>query len=973
MSAKLRKFLIFSTALLCFIIAASAMAFFGGHTLFKDDRSAYADVFKTVIASPKAEYEISYGDWPLDTSKYVITLMQRAEENGEEDGADSAEMQPTFTPDVGKYFVTVAPAEGFRFEDFEPQKSFALKVNQAKLTWTFPTQKASDYTENQGHEVVYTGTNQIGNVWAVNGSLKHNILQSTVFNYTKNNMKVTSNEEEVTAATNVGEYVFTVANKDNYENGTFTLTIFEKEVNIALSGELYWLADGSVNNFSSANIYEYTYNESGESARSTAYTSIPTQKAPYENWLDWQPVNPQNPVHANSVVAYREGHTSRLTLANAEGNLSKFSASYSGENTARTSGKYTVTAQISPKNNYKLKCDGVNPDDTMSIHDNGDGTFTVTKVWYVAHFLNRIISADSSGASATPYTFVNGWVFGQYPHNMVELPVLEHGDEIKMYEAADTESARNLRKQPDGYTLFIDGVQLLSVQGDDMQTFVYPDAEEWLSGEKDALTFSLTRNGEIICSDKPRKDFSYYINAYMPVGTYVITFDIKSVGVAVHNHWWNGERATGCGGVYTGIAQSFTFAVTAADLDYDDSALNFYGDDSKAHYDVNISSLSGGYHAFFDVAEEYFVSSNAVTKADAKSSATFWGEEQNADKYFAYSALCFKLEGQQGDYAYADSDVWRDLLTRPDTYRVYYTLALPNYNVPNLGDGAHRYFIVDMYEVLPLPELSPPSKSWTGGALEFKPESDDERYTLSDNVQTDVGDYKAKFTLLDAVHYRWDGVVGAVYEAGFSITRRANGWIENGSPKISGWRQGGFDAERNGITAAATFGEVVFTVTTDADGLSPVVGLTSFKLGENGSLPEEAVAAFKGLGAGTYYLWGEVARGDTYEAVARTSCEFAVERLSPPSGKDATNRGLIIALCVLGGVAVCALAAVAALKIGNRKNGGDSPDGADGNNADGNDKSNGNDKSDGDDKTDGDGADGGDNGDARDGTDSSAD
>ena len=768
MSATVRKILTLISAILFVLLAVAAMPFIGGLAHAAEIR-AVQPLAETVIPDPEASYEIAYGDFPLDLQSYEIVSIT--------DGAGSDVTEQGTPKAGGEYTVTVAPAQDCKFADGSETKSFTLTVNKAHLKWTIPLPDKEDRTAAaDDYPVAYDkGANRIRTVWATNDSMTYKAVEALRYNYGTDNMLVTKEGQNVTSVTDVGTYEFAVEGAENYDNPTFNLRITPKKIDIGKTDELYWIVGGSALTKSSVTLYQYSYNKSGGTTLSTAYTAVPTANPPYENWQNWQYVTAVD--GAKAVMSYRDGLEYVLTLSNTTGSAGTMDAQYVEDCRAEQSGRYEAKAKISPRSNYELVYDSSTSEQTMGIVDNHDGTYTVTQVWYVAHFINSIVSQSADGGVLTSYSpepFVTGWAFGQLPQGGITAPVLEHGDEIRMYDLAGGDAEKAARKQPSGYSLSVDGDAILFVQNDDMELFLYTDGEAWQRGEKDAIVFSLTRGGEQICSDVTRKYFNYYVNAYMPVGEYEITFSTKSVSLGVHNHWWNGEPAEGCGTFYTGTSLSFTFSVTAAEFVYDDAALK-QCQTSRTALSVNIDSIADGYSEFFATAESQIRFENAVTQAVAKASGTYWGEDGVVGRYFGESALVYKLYVEEqgstgGGYYGAGDDSWSEVIDKIGTYRIYYRItSLPNFTLPAAGDESQQYFIVHLFEELDLPELANDSAYWTGEAQTFLPKTEDSRYSISDNVQTEVGTYKAKFTLLNPEIYHWKGVEGAIYEVEYRI------------------------------------------------------------------------------------------------------------------------------------------------------------------------------------------------------------
>ena len=772
MSNKLRKTLCLIIIPVLAVCILFAVQLFGG--LFKRNESdfALAETARAAnpksVADPESSYEIFYGDWPLSP------LIYKVKEIKDSSGGDAA-LTENGTPAVGEYTVTVTAAEGYVFESENEQATFTLKVNPAKLKWTFPSAIREDYTGTMSHEIPYSSqTNKIGEVWATHNSMTYGILEKPVYNYSTANMRVTLNDEPVSKVADSGEYKFTVDGAGNYQNPVFTLTITPKEITFSEVNSLYWRIN-SATPLGTGTIYENTYKDGGEETK-YAYTAHYRTAPPDTSWTDWQYVRT---IEADrSIATYYQGYPVTVTLAQSSTATSYFTVEYSGERTASQTGKYVVQGKIIPNKNYSVKINNPAAED-LGVADNGDGTLTVTKTWYLVRNVNRIVSEENE-----LYDFPDGWAIGAFPENGIDLPTLEHGDEVRLYRSTEDEALKAKRKQPAGYTLIVNGEDILYIDDDNMTVRFVDDKLDWKNGEQDVITFTLSRGGEVICTDVSRLKFGYYVNAFMPVGEYSITFTSKLISIrGEHRHWWDGEVKENPGFTYETMTLSYNFSVTEGTLTYDDSVLKSHQSGEGA-LSFNIAQTQTDFMAFFLFAEEHLIT-NAVTVETAKASGTYWGKDGVADLYFDSSLLAYRLKRIAGDTYYApEAEEWRGWLNHVDTFFIYYKIVpIRNFAPPAPSDDSQNYYVLHLYEEVDLPVLESALAYYTGEEYTFKPAGNDARYTVSDNVQSEVGTYYAKFTLVDPVLHRWKGVEGAVYEVPYEILPAQGGQEGDDNPQ----------------------------------------------------------------------------------------------------------------------------------------------------------------------------------------------
>lgn len=923
MSKKIRRILTTVNAALLACVLIAALAVLGALYIRPNDASAraenvaIAEADGRVVPYPEDSFMDYMGQYYQANTNYykVLSIVNDKDEDVTVIGARNA----------GVYKITVSPIDGFIFENGENEWTYTLTINKIALLWTLGEQSTQEDVSEFEIRFAFPGTNYIDRVTAtaferVSGKVivtyVHSHLPSDY------NISVTKGGNVVNSAISVGRYEFAVTDGYNYTNPECTLDITPQEVNIGSSINLFW-GSGGTTQLTSAEIFKYSYVKEGKAEVSMAYASRPLASAPLSGWNEWESEGSLNAV--NSVVAYREGFEWTVSLNNS---YNYYDVEYGGVTKAEESGEYVVTAKIKATGNYLLV---YNPDSAradMKIEYNGrEDCYEITKKWYVVLYFNSFISQSSADEERiVPYTRFapdGGWAFGSFSESGVTLPCIEHGDEIRMYYLGKSDG------QPSGFQLVVDGVSI--TVGYDMElSFSGENASDWESGDKDVVVFTLyDGEGNIICKDQPRSKFGYYFNDFMPVGAYSVVFTAKDVEFGsggTHKHWWNGNYGgptAQCSTIYSGVEISFEFEVYEAELEYDDSAFNFYGNSDPTTLYVNLSDIEFDYAAFFGAASGRLVSS-ALTLSSAKNSGTYWGEDGVAEKFFDSSVyMTFKFKGDEGDGYYGESDsVWDNLISRSavGTYYLYYRIHAKNYvGAPAESQLETKYFRVCVYEVIDIPQLTPTQLRYTGEPQTVLPVTQDDRYEISENTAINVGAYKAKLTLSDPEHYRWRGVDGAVCEVDFAILKIVNDWLEDGTPAVSGgWKSGAFSATEHLFFAAAMDGVPVFSITTDELGNNFIEGLEAFTVNGNHEVSEEVAALLNSLKSGTYYLWCEVAETQNYTAVERVSFTFIIE----PARVGNVESAMLTAVKILGVIAGVSVIIVVVIFAVKRKRGG---------------------------------------------------
>lgn len=869
------------------------------------------DAEKTEVSNP-ADLSVNFNGYawsPDETLKKNFTFgkILRAGEEVKE------------AKDAGDYTVYVTPAENcvWKEDGSTTEKTFTLTITPVKLTWEYGAEETTELYR----EFKYSwNSNRIYEVTAkfVNTTYgREKPYEENSQRYNKDFIIIKDGDTENPIKYNVsdaGTYTFTAVDAENYENPTFTIKILPAEVNIG--DNLRWVLVTFSTDLNSARVYEYSYNEVGSTEVKKFYSATPTTHAPNDDWENWKDMSlyeytynevestevktyysdvelteapnenwenwkcvyaPEPGIKDNKTVfSYRENVKNAIKLYNDSGAMAYFEVKYGGDTEAVAPGKYVATAVIKATSNYTLT---YNPsgDMGMTIVDNNDGTYSITKVWYVLQYFNEFIASSSGGEtrSKEEYTFPASWAFGAIPDD-VDAPCVAHGDEIK-FGLGDNTVCRGDFTQPDGYALAVDDdgvferVLKVNILSGEYQINYAESTVAWQNGSKDIVTFTLMSGDEVICKDQPRSKFAYYVNRYMPVGKYSITFTAKTVSFSAnHTDWWSGVAGANCGSEYIGTDISFDFEVYAETGDYDDTLLNFNGNDSATPLEVDFAVINGDYTNFFAVAAEKVTAAGAISKSDVLASDTYWSTV--ADDYFDENPyLTLSITAENAEYLATSAEKWSELVPQVGTYTFYYQLNMRNYTSQAAENGG-KYVTIVLYETLDIPEFV--NAEYTGEAQAVLPAVEDARYTVSDNVQTEKGAYKATLTLLDPVHYRWKGVEGAVCQADYEITKAANKWVTE--LKLENYQWNSFDANVNLIYGTIAAGTPVFKVTIDEEGLTTVEGLASFTA-TDGIVSAEAEAVFKSLKVGTYHLWASAEETELYRPIENAHCAFTVE------------------------------------------------------------------------------------------------
>ncbi|MGN1060529.1 MAG: hypothetical protein ACI4QN_02235 [Candidatus Coproplasma sp.] len=876
-------------SVIAFLVAVPALCVCGAIT---SAAISYTDGGGTVVVEAESDTVVTeLGDvirtfdgttyYGPDISKYWVTKILDGDGVELDDVADGVTTVGEYT-----FYYTPNTYQGCVWADGSvDEKSYKVTINQATLLWKFIDRTTVVDVADAYTEVKYTEsrTNYISKVYAECGNLSYN--KST--DSSTNSVTIIKNGE-TTIKKNVidaGTYTFTVAEEDiaNYKNPTFTLKILPMEIDIGKSVNLNWTIDGVVNeSLANGDVYCYTFNRRGSDKVECVYTTLKLSKAPFNNWENWTEDESGKAYLIEGIAAYNEDKTTKIKLYRDSGSLQLYNAVYSGDCSATESGKYVAKAVITPVDNYALTYTPSDTPKNMTITPLEDGAYEITKTWYIAYFVNEFLSQSSYDLQAkTEYTFPQKWTFGTLTEE-ITAPCLAHGDEVRMSLLVPDCYANLDSGNFNGYVLenATDHETILEIIGTDV---IYREGmEEWESGEKDLVTFSITRDdGTTVCIDEPRSKLSYYVNNFMPVGKYTITFKAKNISINdKHLDWWNGNKGSSCGNEYFGITVSYNFEVTSQKLNYTDN-LSFYNKQDKSPIGLNLSYLSNNLDAFFALAYDS-IEYDAITKDDVLESQTYWSTVVDAF-YGDRLEIRFKLKGADDDNYYSKDNVtvWNDRISKyaPGSYYLYYTVNLPNYiSVPKEEDYEKYYFEVTVYEEVELPYLLLDTLQYTGESRTVQVAQTDHRYQIAGSTRTLRGEYKVTFTLSNPTLYRWKGVEGAVYELPWSIVDKpVNGWVADGELHIDDWFWNSFDRENQLITAKPVSGDPVFSISTDEGGQNLIEGLEEFTTDKAGNIPYLEGTYLAALPVGDYYLWAKIAETATHAPYNSTSYKFTVK------------------------------------------------------------------------------------------------
>lgn len=403
-------------------------------------------------------------------------------------------------------------------------------------------------------------------------------------------------------------------------------------------------------------------------------------------------------------------------------------------------GVYTLSAKLKAHKNFAFnlvaESDLTSRGITITIDERDNTSATVLKKYYVVQNYNTILDEEGKAFS------IEGWTFGN--DASVSVPKLGYGT----------------------------------------------DAVE--------LKFSLEMNNGTsvihICTDKTVSDFAEYINASMPAGKYVLTFNYgEYTGNGEEELWWNDLTAEK-DVIYAYGKNIYEFNIAAAAISLsalNEDILNYeyrYDGGENAHlmFDKFLKGLSGK------------VTTSCVTPEG-------WWEGK--DFYSEGYSVTFNISSMSTDVYYAATDAELIGYIKPSatsTFTVYYQISARNHrNLTDIAERAEYSFTVVLYEVLERPRFTAPV--YSGSVVYPVPEADSRYEAVWINPENYINggtEYYFNVRLNDYVHYRWseelettgDNKENAVIS--FTIIQAENYWLEE--PEISSWV---YDAD-NGIPVA---------------------------------------------------------------------------------------------------------------------------------------------------------------------------
>lgn len=567
---------------------------------------------------------------------------------------------------------------------------------------------------------------------------------------------------------------------------------------------MHWVLAEYDSNLRNGPVYEYTYdNELTGEYDLKYYSIVKLELSPHaatlseeeqvsggvqshildanetRGWVNWTLTNTY--AAGTSVVRYRhKDFNHQIAIKNATETRAgdMYTVEYDNTDgyqiTATAPGRYEARAILTPATDYYFTYNRVSAAADyaargINILLNSDGTATVTKVWYIATFDNNLLNAAESieQGKEVEYT-IPDWKFGEL--SQVPVPRLHHGDGL-LNEAIN---------QPVGYKVTVDGEVIAEVTADGVTLEAAWNPND-ANQEKDILTFTLSKGDEIIGQeDMPRSKWGYYINEYMPVGEYQVTFTAKTLMLGSHRHWWDGVEHSNPEDAeieYQGFTRTFFFRVTPGDLTINDSEFNAAENGSLPDFDLNIADITAnGYEAFFNVVGN-IECANYIDKATVEASNTYWATV--ADDYFEDAPqISFNLARMlNAVYMTADNEAWGQYITTPSTYTVFYRATMLNYSVyPSMDETARsrydKFFRVRVYEELDIPVLNRDAFYYTGGMLSVTCTGDMSLFDMTNASNTDANEYTVMFVIKNdkQQHYKWkDMEFGEASSATYTI------------------------------------------------------------------------------------------------------------------------------------------------------------------------------------------------------------
>lgn len=634
--------------------------------------------------------------------------------------------------------------------------------------------------------------------------------------------------------------------------------------------------------------YSYSY---GNSRGLTYYSATEMQTPPNGYWSDWEFLPMQSGMFYNSVFYhFAEADDQNYGIALQESEL--FSKEYTPSSVASATdeGSYKASVTLTAKGDNRFVYG--NSSQANAFAQNGmritffsDNAVTVEKTWYVVSYANELVMApnEESGAEMKylPYR-VNSWQFGD-KENVAVYPWLQHGDEA--YLSDQVNDFYELKCENELVVSWLVGSKPQISSGWDMEN----------GGTSDIVTFSIYRNGEssdpddkdggsvIVCSDAPRSQWNYYVNEYMPVGQYEITFRVKEISLNKHFGYWDGVSYGETNPYrYKGFSVSYAFEVTPAVFRISDGG--FKGQTKE----VDVAEVTSGEDFFGAIGEVGFTGYLPEFSNDA---AGYWALADQSEYFDVAPVLKFNLAKNYDDVYYAANDnFWDNEFKTPARYRVFYQAEAKNY--APLHDDAQKYeyyFDIVLYRTLSVPALAQTKFVYTGtqitAFLTHAPEFEREFYTVTGNTELEANGTGEQYTVTISLNdqsgiYRWADSEGqaAVREIllNWHVSPARENWAEEVG--VIPWSYKGYIPEANRFTGVSESGlPVTFTVAQEIDGQMRPLDYLSPIITENGVVTNLAqIAVLRDLDAGTYYIKAAVPASKNYTGATSDWVSFTV-------------------------------------------------------------------------------------------------
>ncbi|MCM1393943.1 MAG: hypothetical protein NC179_03505 [[Eubacterium] siraeum] len=577
------------------------------------------------------------------------------------------------------------------------------------------------------------------------------------------------------------------------------------EVDLSNTDVLHWTVEGSVSgsssNLLSGRVYVYRYKaDSDASSYSEYYSFTRKSESPNPAWTEWELINSFDV--KSSIMRFRgDGVEHKIEIQSAHLGT-KFSVEYETETPytqiATAQGTYRAQAKFTAIGEYTFKNDENFSRDTLdergiTLNISPDGkTATMTKIWYVANYDNALLDSEASKTSqAEVEYFIPSWQFGEY--QTIEYPWLHHGDEALRGDLnLPSTYSVSAKVSGDEYEQITEEINMESrSRAIDLKSVWDPRSSDQ---KYDVVTFSLTRINDdgkyelITPRDETviRSQWSYYINQYTPAGNYELTIHVKDIKLTSHTHWWDETEHTildSAEAEFKGFDVTYNFTVAPGELTITNAS---EVQNDKSFQLVNIDELKSNYNKFFRFGDEFIF--EYKMKMSEMENDTFWTSDDNINTYFeAAPHLEYNLNIMDNNgYQAKNWSDWKNYITSPATYTVYYMAVMKNYSTfPLISDRYENKYEVIVYKDVPLPGLNLTEMTYTGGELSVAPKeaesvaSDMSLYTWTGNTATEAGDHIVTFTLNDNVHYKWDGTndkglkfdFGDTYEIKWTINK----------------------------------------------------------------------------------------------------------------------------------------------------------------------------------------------------------